>query len=101
MELSIDKSVTPRIQIQRRIPFSRRQQFEEILKELEGSTEWGSNFVLTPKVDRPQLRMSIDMTSVNKAIKRTRHAIPSFEELRYKFNGAKHFTKLDMKKGYM
>ena len=110
VELSVDKSVTPRIQPQRRIPFARRQQFEEILKELEeadiietvhGPTEWVSNVVLTPKADKSQLRMSIDMTTVNKAIKRTRHTIPTLEELRYKLNGAMHFTKLDMKQGYL
>ena len=110
VELSVDKSVTPRIQPQRRIPFARRHQFEEILKELEeadtietvhGPTEWVSNVVLTPKADKSQLRMSIDMTKVNKAIKRTRHTIPTLEELRYKLNGAMHFTKLDMKQGYL
>jgi hypothetical protein len=41
------------------------------------------------------------MTSVNTAIKRTRHVIPILEELRYKLNGATHFTKLGMKQGYM
>lgn len=53
------------------------------------------------KADPTQLRMNIDMTTANAAIKRTRHVIPTLEELRYKLNGAKHFTKLDMKHGYM
>ena len=57
--------------------------------------------VLTPKADSSQLRMNIDMTTANAAIKRTRHVIPMLEELRYKLNGATHFTKLDMKQGYM
>ena len=54
-----------------------------------------------PKADPSQLRMNIDMTTANAAIKRTRHVIPTLEELRYKFNGATHFTKLDMKQGYI
>ena len=53
--------------------------------------------MLTPKSDPTQLRMNIDMTTANTAIKRTRHVIPTLEELRYKLNGAKHFIKLDMK----
>ncbi|CAB4003123.1 Transposon Ty3-I Gag-Pol poly [Paramuricea clavata] len=110
VELIIDDSVQPKVQAQRRIPFPKRQQFEEIIQELEeadiieqveGPTEWISNVVLTPKADPSQLRMNIDMTTADTAIKRTRHVIPTLEELRYKLNGATHFTKLDMKQGYM
>ena len=110
VDLIIDEPVTPKVQVQRRIPFPKRQQFDEIIQELEdadiiepveGPTEWISNVVLTPKTDPSQLRMNIDMTTANAAIKRTRHVIPTLEELRYKFNGATHFTKLDMKQGYM
>ena len=58
VKLSKDKSVPPKIQPQRGIPFAKREQFEAILKELEdadiiepvyGLTEWVSNVVLTPK----------------------------------------------------
>ena len=110
VELIIDKTVQPKVQAQRRIPFPKRKQFDEIIQELEdadiiepveGQTEWISNVVLTPKSNPTQLRMNIDMTTANTAIKRTRHVIPTLEELRYKLNGAKHFTKLDMKQGYM
>jgi hypothetical protein len=110
VELIIDDSVQPKVQAQRRIPFPKRQQFEEIIQELEeadiieqveGPTEWISKVVLTPKADPSQLRMNIDMTTANTAIKRTGHVIPTLEELRYKLNGATHFTKLDMKQGYM
>ena len=45
--------------------------------------------------------MNIDTTTANSAIKRTRHVIPTLEELRYKLNGATVFSKLDMKQGYM
>ena len=64
VKLSVDKSVPPKIQPQRRIPFAKREQFEAILKELEdadiiepvyGLTEWVSNVVLTPTADPSQL----------------------------------------------
>ena len=60
VDLIIDETVTPKVQAQRRIPFPKRQQFNEIIQELEdadiiepveGPTEWISNVVLTPKAD--------------------------------------------------
>ena len=110
VELSIDDSVKPKAQPQRRIPFPKHEQLDKILDELEqadiiepveGPTGWGSNIVLTPKADTTELRMTIDMTTANMAIKRTRHVIPTLEELKYKLNGSKHFSKLDMRQGYM
>ena len=80
--------MTPKIKPQRKIPFAKRGPLKEILSELEkediieevqGPTEWISNLVLTPKSDG-KLRMNIDMTAVNSAIKRTRHVIPPLEE---------------------
>ena len=108
--MCIRDRVKPIIQPQRKIPFAKREKFDKVLDELEeseiietveGPTDWISNVVLTPKADPTQIRMNIDMTTANTAIKRTRHVIPTVEELRYKLNGAKHFTKLDMKHGYM
>ena len=109
IKLDVDENVKPRIQAQRRIPFAKREALEEILTELEeediieevtGPTERISNLVLTPKTDS-KMRMNIDMTTANEAIKRTRHVIPTIEELKYKLNGAKLFSKLDMRQGYM
>ena len=77
--LDVDPETKPQIQIQRKIPFAKRTQLDEILQEFEeediieevqGPTEWISNLVLTPKKDN-KLRMNIDMTTANKAIKRT------------------------------
>ena len=45
--------------------------------------------------------MNTDMTTVNPAIKRTRHVTPTTDELKYILNGSQHFTKLDMKQGYV
>ena len=56
VDLIIDETVTPKVQAQRQIPFSKRQQFDEIIQELEdadiiepveGQKEWISNVVLT------------------------------------------------------
>ena len=110
VHLLIDPDIKPIIQPQRKIPFAKREKLDTILDELEdsgviepvdGPTDWISNLVLTPKADPNQLRMNVDMTTANTAIRRTRHVIPTTEELRYKLNGAQHFSKLDMKQGYM
>ena len=110
VELLIDETAKPIIQSQRKIPFSKKEKFNDVLDELEesgviepveGPTDWISNVVLTPKADPTQIRINIDMTTANTAIARTRHVKPTVEELRYELNGAQHFTKLDMKHGYM
>ena len=86
VELSVDKSVKPKVQTQLRIPFPKWKQSDAILQELEEEdiiepveepTEWISNVVLTPKADPSQLHRNIDMTTANTAIKRTRHMIPT------------------------
>ena len=67
---------------------------------MNGPTDWLANPVFTPKADPEDIRMNIDMTSANKAIKRQRHVIPTLEELRHDFNGAKVFSVLDQNCGY-
>ena len=107
--LHIDQEVPPVVQPQRRIPFAHRDKLDVLLQELEeaeviehveGPTDWVSNIVITPKTDPTKIRMNVDMTTANKAISRTRHVIPTLEELRYRMNGAKYFSKLDMNHGY-
>lgn len=67
------------------------------IERVNGPSDWTvSNIVITPKVDPTQIRMNVDMTAGNKAIKRTRHVIPIIEERRDKLNGAAHFLNLDM-----
>lgn len=110
VEVLIDEHVKLIIQPQRNIPFAKWEKFDNVLDQFEDSgvietvdwpTDWISKDVLTPKADPTQIRMNIDMTTASTFIKRTRHVIPTVEELRYELNGAKHFTKLDMKHGYM
>lgn len=44
--------------------------------------------------------MCVDMVERNRAIKRTRHIIPTMEELHHDLNGAKIFSKLDIANGF-
>ena len=45
--------------------------------------------------------MNVSMVTANTAIRQTRHAIPSFEELKYQLNGAQNYSKFDIKHGYI
>ena len=109
IKLHIDKTVKPVALRHRRVPFALRDKLEEELDRLEkdgiiesvhGPIEWVSPIVVVKKKDSDDIRMYVDMRQPNKAIKRTRHIIPTIEELRYDVNGAVCFSKLDLAKGF-
>ena len=47
-----------------------------------------------------EIRLCVDMREANKAVKRERHTIPTIDELILDLNGAKVFSKLDLRSGY-
>ena len=109
VKLHVDKTVKPVAVRHRRVPFALREKLEEELEKLEkdgiiesvyGPTEWVSPIVVAKKRDSEEIRMCVDMRQANRAIKRTRHVIPTLEELRYDVNGAVCFSKLDLAKGF-
>ena len=55
------------------------------------------NFV---KESDGSIRMCVDMTEPNKAIRRVRHVVSTIEDMRYQVNGAKKCSKVDHKNGY-
>ena len=46
------------------------------------------------------IRLCVDMTEPNKAIKIVHHIMPTIEDIKYRVNGAKIFSKVDLKNGY-
>ncbi|KAK3103818.1 hypothetical protein FSP39_022146 [Pinctada imbricata] len=94
----------------RRIPFHVRNQVEEELKRLEqqdviekavGPTPWVSPIVVAPRAKNPnQIRICVDMRKANKAIERERHLTPTIDDLIMDLNGAKVFSKLDLRNGF-
>ncbi|PFX11958.1 Retrovirus-related Pol polyprotein [Stylophora pistillata] len=75
-------------------------EYDDVLLETNRQIH-GDNVVLTPKKDGESVRASLDMTDVNRYIKRTRHTIPTLRELETRLNDAKFFSQLDMNDGYM
>ena len=111
IELYIDQHVQPVTQPHRRIPFHLRKQVETELKRLEdldiiervdGPTDWVSPIVVAPKPKSKtnEIRICVDMRLPNQAIKRTRHIIPTIDDLIVDLNGARVFSKLDLRNGY-
>ena len=109
VKLHVDQDVKPVAQKHRRVPFHLRDKVEAevtrleeagIIEKVDSATDWISPIVISPKKDSNEIRMCVDMVEPNRAIKRTRHVIPTVEELRYDLNGAKIFSKLDLANGF-
>ena len=109
VKLHTNPEIKPVIQAQRRIPFHIRKKVEteidrlekdDIIEEVEGATQWVSPLVITPKKNREKIRICVDMRLPNTSILRTRHPMPTSDELISDLNGACHFSKLDLKQGY-
>ena len=45
--------------------------------------------VIVPKRNSDEIRLCVDMTQANKAIKQVRHVIPTLDELCYDLDGGK------------
>ena len=110
VKLHIDPEVKPVCQPHRRIPFHLRKKVEQELKRLEdldiiekvdGPTPWVSPIVAAPKPKSPdEIRICVDMRLPNQAIKRTRHIMPTVDDILMQLNQAKVFSKLDLNSGY-
>ena len=110
VRLHVDKPIKPVAQRHRCIPFHIRKQVEEKLRQLEnegiieraeGQTPWVSPIVVVPKPQKPnEIRIRVDMWSLNKAIIRERYIIPTIDDVVSDLNGCKVFSKIDLNQGY-
>ena len=110
VKLHTDESVKPVVQSHRRIPFHIRKQVESELERLEkldmiervdGPAPWVSPIGVAPKPKNPnEIRLCVDMRLPNKAILRSRHITPTLDDMILDLNGAKVFSKCDLKNGY-
>ena len=110
VRIHVDESVRPVAQPHRRIPFHVRKQVENKLRQLEsediieraeGPTPWVSPIVVVPKPSKPnEIRICVDMRSLNQAIIRERHVIPTIDDVVSDLNECKVFSKIDLNQGY-
>ena len=97
------------MQRQRRIPYHVRNDVSKEVKKLEEQdivekvanqpTPWISPIVVTPKKDGG-IRLCVDMREANQAIERERHTMPTLQDFKAEVNGAKLFSKIDLKQAY-
>jgi hypothetical protein len=108
VKLNIDPSVRPVALKHRRIPFHMRKSVEveierllkdDIIEPVTGPTPWLLPAFAVPKKDG-NIRLVVDAKPANKAILRTRHVIPTVDELITEVNGANVFSKIDIKSGF-
>jgi hypothetical protein len=110
IKLTIREDIEPVAQPLRRVPVLLREKFEEHLNELVEQdiiervddhigSKWVSPAVIVPKKDG-RIRLCIDMRRANQAIVRHHHPVPTVEEMLHDMNGARYFSKLDLKMGF-
>ena len=72
-----------------------------IIEDAKGPTTWFSELIAVPKPNQhDKLRIVIDARAVNCAIERERHKAPTLDELVVDLNGAKFFSKIDLRDAY-
>ena len=106
--LHLDPNIKPLAEPQRTIPFHLQKHFSNEIKQMEKQgiiepdTEpapWISKVVLAPK-DNGNIRVTVDMRQVNKAIKNNNLPIPKVEDIKAKMAGNKVFSKLDFRSAF-
>jgi len=92
----------------RRVAAARRAALSDELKRMEkmgviskvnDPTDWCSPCVVVPKKDG-KIRLCVDYTKLNEAVKRECHPLPTTEETLAMLGSASHFSKLDANSGY-
>ena len=77
------------------------QQMENIgvITKIDEPTDWCAGIVVVPKPN-DKVRICVDLTKLNKSVKRERHILPSVEQTLAQIGTAKYFTKFDANSGY-
>lgn len=105
--IEIDPNIRPVQHTPRRVPVPLKTKVKEKIDEMEKEgiiiqetkpTDWISSLVAVQKPGK--LRVCIDPRDLNRAIKRPKYQMPTFDEVLPKLAKAKVFTVLDAKDGF-
>ena len=107
-KVKINPEIQPVTQRLRRIPISKqagvKAELESLLKqdiiERTEASEWVSNIVAVEKTDG-SLRICVDLRAANKAVIPDKYPTMTIDELAAATSGAKIFSKIDLRKGYL
>ena len=106
--IKVDQSVLPKANPPRRIPLEVKEKLLAKLKEMEErgvivkvteATEWVNSLVVETKPNG-DIRVCLDPTDLNKAVRREYHPIPVIDDIVPELKGSTLFSKLDLKDGY-
>ena len=75
-----------------------KRQEQDIIERVEGPATWLSPIHIVKQPDK--VRMVVDMSLANKAIKRDRRLLPTPEEVFCELDGARVFSKIDLNSAY-
>ena len=110
VELHIDKNVKPIQARARHKPYHLRDKIkkeiekklrDDVIEKVEGEpTEWLSETVVVPKKGTDEVRLCTDMSAANTAIKCEKYEMPNADDIVYKANGAKIFSKVDLNRAF-
>ena len=107
-KLHLKENVEPYIDAPRKWPIHLKDKIktelenmeqQSIIRRVEEHTDWCSSLAFSTKSDG-SIRICLDPSKLNKALKRCKHKIPTVEELNHRLDKAKYFSKLDAKAGY-
>ena len=86
------------------MPKVKREQIErleslDVIKKITVPTDWCAPIVVIPKPN-DQVRICVEFTRLNMAVKRERHILPTVDHVPAKMAGATVFSKLDENSGF-
>lgn len=108
VEIPIDDSAQPVQQAYRRVPYALEDKIDEklrmllkqgIIEKVTGPSPWVSPMVPVLK-DSGEVRLCVDMRRANQAVIRETHPLPLVDEILGSVNGAKYFSRVDIKDAY-
>ena len=113
IKIELEEGVKPHnVHAPRRVAFPMMKPLKFKLDEMESQgvivkvtepTEWCSGIVVQPKknpADENDIRVCVDHRPLNKAVKRERFILPTFDDISTKMKGCKVFSRIDLKSGY-
>ena len=76
-----------------------RMEKDNVIQKVEEPTDWVAGMVVVSK-QNGKVRICVDLTQLNKCVKRERHIMPSVDHVLAQLKNAVVFSKLDANSGY-